>query len=440
MNVLRPLLLAAVICGLAGCLWPRSARTTRMAEQARADRQAKSEPVPEAPARDRLPLLARALASRSPAVRARAFQEIAALPEIDEHLLRGLVDAVLAPAQPDPASPFGVKALARHGVAAIPQLVKRLSEADPSSEAFQRVLACLGAMKRNAAPAVPVLLPVLDNPAAAPGVHAMVRVALANMGLPSPDRLKAILADLAEPGPAGTAAAQAIALYGDGGWVTQEMVQALALRLKHQEPHAAAFAALALGSLGEKALPAAGRLEAALESSIGAPDRASDCIIFGLALARVSSGRRPEALRRVARELGPQGFRPPADWPAMYWASWTIAAEQVVWGLVAILQSEDWSLAPGAASMLGAIGYSARGATPVLSHVVRTALRQAARSDKAQAQRCRIAAAVAAAALGAVADPAELPAVRNLARQVSSEEKEVLDALARSAALISLEP
>jgi HEAT repeat protein len=235
-------------------------------------------------------------------LRNRTVQELTSSGPIDQRHVSVMVLATYLERR-SPLNYGAMPALAAAGRAAVPTILKVLEEARSQAEEAGCVwlLAALGRMGPEAKEAIPGLRQLLDRKGLSAAMRASARVALANAGWDSKENRDQLLTDLRAKSEASEATLRAMAWGGLGTWAGEDVAAELG-KLLGRTGGDWDYAAIALGTMGERGRAAVPALTAALEDKAGA----SSPIILRAALARIHppGEKRVEATRMLLKAIG----------------------------------------------------------------------------------------------------------------------------------------
>lgn len=300
------------------------------------------------------------------------------------------------------------KVLARAEQPPVSELMNAFRSGNSSYENLEKLLVVLGRMGPNAKPAVPFLLEQFDKHREDPEIEGSIRVVLANIGYESNENLATILSDIRNRTDTGKAEVRMMALVGAEEWVNDEIIEELVKWLDLQdESEEPAFAAIALGSLGQRAKPAAANLKKLVEFVWQDEYYCTYRIIYGLSLAKIDPPKSGEALRGVLKYMGSEYFGNHTDFAAMAMVD-SLIDTHIIKEIVKALDHRDPAVVGGATWMLLGIGLDAREYTPKVLKI----LKENPDEDLRE---------VSARALGYMADPHDIPTLEAILKKEQSE-------------------
>jgi hypothetical protein len=242
-----------------------------------------------------------------------AADDLAWLGGLERRHWQPLIDAVV---KEGVGGPLFIDALAAAGPEAVPDILRAVRAVQPleigSSHPFLSdkaiaLLGSLGRMGKAAAPGLPALRKMLAQEGISKSSQAAIRMVMANLGDESPENLDAIARDLKSDD--GIAAMMwMLVLIRPGPWVSKEMAREVCNQFNAvpddevRRGEGLRFWAEMLGMLGERASPAAERLEKERKAALKT-DHFGNIVLGSFAVARIQPRRQEEVLRDLARRL-----------------------------------------------------------------------------------------------------------------------------------------
>jgi len=197
------------------------------------------------------------------------------------------------------------ESLASANAQGTPEIVDAF-EASVHPDRLERLLMVISRMRLAGIGAAPILLQEMNKPDLEPELRGKIRVVLANIGYESEINGK-LIENMIEAGSAeGMAAVWMIAMTGGGDWAGDAVVRALGKSLDNVSWNADTVAeiAMALGTLGRRAAPAAERLGRLFDDTLKDKGNSSLWIISGFALASVEDApQRKKTLRKLMESM-----------------------------------------------------------------------------------------------------------------------------------------
>jgi hypothetical protein len=342
-----------------------------------------------------------------------AADDLAWLGGLEKRHWQTLIDAVVKNDGGRP--PCVVDVLAAAGPEAIVDILRAVQplEIDPlrpflSDKEFA-LLGSLGRMGKAAAAALPALRKMLAQEGISKSSQAAIRVVMANLGDESPENLEAIARGL--KGDEFATVMEMMVLTRPGPWVSKEMAREVCNQFNAETDgdlrrgDGLRFWAKVLGTLGERASPAAERLEKERKAALKNDDRYGEAVLGSLAVARIHPRRQEEALRDLARRLKRGIPAPEAVFVFRYTPPFFDPALSRTAGR--LLNDPDADVSEGAELLLSAAGSEGRHAfAPVLEFV---------RGKAAEDRRAQ------AVIFLRYAHPAQLPVLEAAMREEKSE-------------------
>jgi len=389
----------------------------------------------EAPriAPERIDKIRKALAGKDWYMVRRALLEAAQVGQPDPQLVKAVLSSEVARSMP--LDSVTLRVLGEAGGEAAEEVI-RIYGGDLDKNAD--LLPLLGRMGKNAIGAVPSLRKRLAAPGVKPEEQTTIKVVLACMGQATTAEMGEIADALNKKG-SRSAVIKSMFYIGRNEWVNDAIKDSLIGAVgRNEDKQGQVFAIFALVTLGGKTDRAVvnglARVYLDIEkrdAGVLGPDTSYDegldpqgdllMIWSGLALAAVDPQHRPVAMRAAFLanyhvNLGEWLTREMFNFPDLFCSAACNAA--LVKEAVSLVSDKDPRVARSAARFLQVVGPPATAATPHLVRLVESAGDEDLRK-------------AAADALAMVADPSDLPKLRELAKKCDDETKEVLEASIR---------
>jgi HEAT repeat protein len=388
--------------------------------------------------------LIESLKSKDYSVRLRTIQELGLIVEDDLVVQKALIQHIYSSdvnsLDIDPISEIYVIARIFKKIKEplISDLVQAYKNSSKSEDDFKKLLMILGRIGPKAKEAIPFLQEQPDKYENEAEIAGAIRVVLANLGYKYDDNISTILSDIKNRNERGRGEIEMMALAGAGQWVTNEIISELESRLfadndirKFLDEHGEepAFAAVAIGSLGKKAMTSVNNLNSLL-NYVRTEEYYFTCrIIFGLPLAKVEAGKSEEnkALKEVLKYMGSEYFGNHTDFAALAWVD-SLIDSQIIKETGNALENKDPEIIKGALWMLWWIGLDAQEYAPKVIEILKNS------SDMETK-------AVAARAIGYIGSEKDIPQLEKI---LEKEEKDIFTFVSHqikeSISILRLEP